>query len=63
MCLFTIDPLYRVCYTFPRLCKEGTDMEADQTYTSWDIAGRVSDDASSDESSDFFYELLSEQRY
>ena len=38
-------------------------MEADQTYTSWDIAGKAPDDVSSDESSDFFYELLSEQRY
>ena len=38
-------------------------MEADQTYTSLDIAGRTSDDTPSDESSDFFFELLSEQRY
>lgn len=38
-------------------------MEADQTYTSWDIAGRSSDGTASDESSDFFFELLSEQRY
>lgn len=38
-------------------------MEAEQTYTNWDIAGRTPDDTSSDESSDFFYELLSEQRH
>lgn len=38
-------------------------MEVDQAYTSWDIVDRSSDDTPSDQSSDFFFELLSEQRY
>ena len=38
-------------------------MELDQNYTKWDIPERSSDEPQTDTSSDFFYELLSEQRY
>lgn len=38
-------------------------MEADQQYTDWIIADRHPDDAPNDQSADFFFELLSEQRY
>jgi hypothetical protein len=41
----------------------GDDMELDQNYTKWDIPERGSDEPLTDTSSDFFYELLSEQRY
>ncbi len=38
-------------------------MEAEQTYTNWDLADRKTEDTSDTQSSDFFFDLLSEQRY